>query len=160
MADKLATQRRPVSNLSSGNGLAGSVKNLTAYYTCTAALSANDTITLGRVPSNARILGSSTMYWDDLATSGSPTIDIGLFAVNGNITDDDDALTDGSSLASASTGTKVVKSIVNYGLPAWDFVNGQSTDPGGEFIVRATVKDAATTSTTGSLAFELYYTID
>lgn len=156
MAD--ATERRAIQGLAMGKGESGSVKALVSTVELAASASGT-TIDVGYIPSNARITGASTMYWDDLATSGSPTIDIGLIAVNSNITSDPGALNDGSALSSASTGTKVVKDAANYGLPAWDHVNGQTTDPGGVFLVQAVVKDAATT-TTGTVTFELYYTLD
>lgn len=159
MADNAATQRRSATNLVVGMGDAYSVKNLTATFTVTAALASGDTITFGRIPSNARILGASKIYASDLATSGSPTLDIGLIAVNGNITSDPDAINDGLAISSA-VDAAAIKTFANIGLPAWDFVNAQTSDPGGEFIVRGVVKDAATTATTGSVTLDLYYVVD
>lgn len=158
MADNLATQRRSANNLAAGNGISYSVKNLTATVELAASASGT-TVTFGRIPSNARILSVSKVYWDDLATSGSPTLDIGLINVDSNITDDPDALNDGLALSSASTGSAVVKDIANSGLPAWDHVNGQTSDPGGELIVRGVVKDAATNAT-GTITLDLLYVVD
>jgi hypothetical protein len=156
-----ATERRQTAGISAGKGDAYNVKNLTA--TIELAASASGTlINVGYIPTNARILGSSRLYWDDLATSGSPTLDLGLIAVNGNITSDDDCLNDGLALSAVSTanvGAQVVKDFANAGLPAWDFVNGQTSDPGGVFLVRAVVRDAATTAT-GTVTFDLNYTLD
>lgn len=157
MADSSATQRRTTSDIAVGQGLGYSVKSLTATYN-QAAASANDTITFGRIPTTARILGASEYANDDLASTGAPTLDIGLFAVDSNITDDDDALNDGIDLANAGSG-KVVKDHANYGKQAWELVNGQSTDPGGELIVRGTIKDAAT-NVTGDVTLEVLYVID
>lgn len=158
MADNTATQRRSASNLVVGVGESYTVKNLCATVELAASASAT-TVTFGRVPSNARILPLSRIYKDDLATSGSPTLDLGLFAVNSNITSDDDCINDGISLSATAAWADVVKDPANGGLPAWDFVNGQSTDPGGEFIVRGTVRDAATTAT-GTITLDLYYVLD
>lgn len=158
MADNAATQRRAADDLVVGSaGYAYSIKNLTATYN-QAAASANDTITFGRIPSNARILANSEYANDDLASAGAPTLDIGLFAVKNNITSDDDALNDGIDLANAGSG-KVVKDHANYGKRAWEFVNGQTSDPGGEFIVRGTIKDAAT-NVTGDVTLEINYVVD
>lgn len=156
-----ATVRRQATDAVPGNGLASTIKAHIATVEIAASSSAS-TIDFGNIPSNARIMGNSRIYWDDLATSGSPTLDIGLFAVNGNITDDDDALNDGlaiSSVSTASVGAQVVKDIANLGLPAWDYVNGQASDPGGLLKVKGTVKDAPT-HTTGTVTLELYYIID
>ena len=153
-----ATQRRATANLVVGNGFAYNVKNLAATVELAASASAT-VIDFGYIPSNARILGCSRVYKDDLATSGSPTLDIGLFDVNSNITDDDDAINDGISLSAAATDVALIKDPANVGLPAWDFVNGQTTDPGGSLLVRGTVRDAATTAT-GTVTLDLYYVVD
>lgn len=158
MADNLATQRRNADNLAAGNGLSYSTKNLCATVELAAAAS-GDTVTFGRIPANARILPSSRLYNDDLATSGSPTFDLGLIAVDSNITSDPDAIGNGFALDAAGSDVVTISDIANAGLPAWDFVNGQSSDPGGEFIVRGVVKDAATTAT-GTITLDLYYVVD
>lgn len=153
-----ATVRRSATDAVIGNGMAGSVKAHVATIELAASASAT-TINFGNIPADARILQSSRIYWDDLATSGSPTLDLGLVAVNGNITSDDDCLNDGLALSSASTGSFVIKDIANAGLPAWDHVNGQASDPGGVLRVQGVVRDAATTAT-GTITLELYYTVD
>lgn len=153
-----ATQRRVQANIVVGNGNTYTVKNLAATVELAASASAT-VIDFGYIPSNARILGCSRIYKDDLATSGSPTIDIGFVAVNSNITSDDDAVNDGISLSAAAADVALVKDPANIGLPAWDFVNGQTTDPGGSFLVRGTVRDAATTAT-GTVTLDLYYILD
>ncbi len=124
-----------------------------------AASDSSSTINFCRIPSNARITGLSRIYWDDLATSGSPTLDIGLYAVNANVTSDDDALNDGLALSAVSTagiGSPVIKDIANYGLPAWDHVANVTADPGGFLDVKGVIRDAATTAT-GTVTLELRY---
>lgn len=158
MADNAATQRRSADNLVVGVGESYSVKNLTATVELAASAS-GDTITFGRIPSNARILAASRLYNDDLATAGSPTLDLGFAAVDGNITSDPDALNNGVDLANAGSDLLAIADHANSGLPAWDFVNGQSSDPGGEFIVQGVVKDAATTQT-GTVTLDLFYVVD
>lgn len=144
-----------------GIGEAGNLKCKIATVEMTAAASDTSTYfgTKFRIPSNARIAGISKLHFDDLATTGSPTLDIGLFAVNGNITDDVDALNDGIDVATAAGSATVVKAIENYGKEAWEFVNGQTTDPKGELEVKVTLDDADCDSG-GSITLELYYTID
>lgn len=153
-----ATQRRADTNLAVGKGESGTVKNLTATVELAASASAT-TIAFGYIPSNARILSLSKLYWDDLATSGLPTLDVGLVAVNSNITSDDDCLNNGLALSSASTGSAVINDVANSGLPAWNHVNGQTSDPGGTFLVQGIVRDAATTAT-GTVTLDLVYVID
>lgn len=153
-----ATERRAKQGLVAGKGDAANVKVLLSTVELAGSASGT-TIDFGDIPADARIVGGlSKVYWDDLATSGSPTLDLGLAAVDGNITTDPDALNDGLDVSSASSGS-VVKDKVNYGLPAWDHVNGQSSDPGGALTVQGTVKDAPTNAA-GTVTLELLYYMD
>lgn len=156
MAD--ATERRASAGVVAGKGDAANVKVLLSTVEL-ASTTSGGTIDFGDIPADARIVGgASTVYWDDLATSGSPTLDLGLAAVDGNITSDPDALNDGLDVTSASSAS-VVKDKANYGLPAWDYVNGQSEDPGGALTVQGQVKDAPTNAT-GTVTLELLYYMD
>lgn len=154
-----ATQRRPQTGIIPGKGDAHSVKLLVTATIELAAASANDTISFGTIPSGARILGQGLIYNDDLATNGSPTLDIGLGSVNSNITNDPDAINTGIALSSSTTTTSVIADLANAGLPAWDLVNGQTSDPGGELEVYGTVIAASTTQT-GTITVELYGYLD
>lgn len=144
----------------SSNGLGGSVKVLVSTIELAASASGT-TVDLGKIPSNARILHRSRIYWDDLATSGTATIDLGLKSYrNNSVTADPDALSNGHDChggADATDGAILAAlNAATVGLPAWDLVNGVTADPGGELEVYATVKDAATTAT-GTVTVELYY---
>ncbi len=119
-----------------------------------AASTAGTRTLLGRFPSNARVALHSVIYWDDLASTGSPTLDIGVGSVNSNVTSDADALNDGLDLATAASSARVVKDIANVGKRLWEYVNGQTTDPGGELDIYISVLDAATTAT-GTISAEL-----
>tara|TARA_R100001591_G_scaffold114687_1_gene129299 strand:- start:16 stop:498 length:483 start_codon:yes stop_codon:yes gene_type:complete len=143
-----------------GVGEGGTLKSKTVTVEISAAASATSTYFQGklRIPSAARISGMSKINLDDLASSGSPTLDAGLFAVNSNITSDDDALNDGIDAASAGS-VSLIKDISNYGKKAYEFVSGQTSDPQGELDVVVTIKDAAT-NTGGTVTIELFYTID
>lgn len=161
MADNTATQRRLVSDIPVSHGGSGVVLCLPATVDLPASAS-GDTIDFGKIPANARILGMSRLYNDDLATSGSPTLDIGLKSYTGSgnsVTADPDAIGNGFALSSAGSDVVVISDVANVGLPAWDFVNGVSANPGGSLEVYGTVKDAATTAI-GTVSLELYYTVD
>ena len=150
-----ATERKAGDKLVPGKGDAQSVKALVCSTIELAASASGTTVFLGRVPSNARILPTGLIANDDLATSGTPTLDIGFGSVDSNITSDPDALNNGLALSSATNTTTVMADAANAGKRAWEFVNGQSTDPGGELDVYASVKDAATTAT-GTVTVEIY----
>lgn len=154
----VATPRKANSKGSTGIGGALTVIPLIATQEVAAAASAS-TVSFGKIPSNARILGASKVYTDDLATSGSPTLDLGLYAVNGNITSDDDCLNDGLNVSSAAASNNVIKDVANFGKQAWEFVNGQTVDPGGELEVKGVIRDAATNAT-GTVTMELLYAQD
>lgn len=124
-----------------------------------AAAAAGTEYVVCRIPSNARIHGLSEIAFDDLASTGAPTLDIGLKAVNGNVTTDDDGLNDGIDVATAAGTAKVVKDAANYGKEAWEFVSGETADPGGFLDVIITLKDAAA-NTGGTVTATLAYSID
>lgn len=155
MAD--ATERRAAAGVVAGKGDSFNVKALVSTIEL-ASTTSGGTIDFGDIPSNARIMMNSVVYWDDLATSGNPTLDLGLAAVDGNITSDPDALSNGHDVTSASNAA-VVGDAVNAGLPAWDFVNGQTSDPGGVLTVQGQIKDAPTNAT-GTVSLELLYYLD
>ena len=122
--------------------------------------SATSTFALARIPSHCIILPSSTLYWDDLATSGSPTLDIGLFATNTSnqtFTNDVDALNDGLDCTSAGNSS-VIKDMASSGLPAWDFINGVTADPGGLLDVKVSILDAAI-NISASITLEMHYAV-
>jgi len=154
-----ATERRLSPGIVPGKGNANAVQRLISATIELAASASGVTVLLGRIPSNARILASSRVYNDDLATSGSPTLDIGLGSVDSNITSDPDALTNGIALSAAGSDTLGLADAANAGKRAWEFVSGQTTDPGGSLDVFATVKDAATNAA-GSLTVEYYGVFD
>ena len=158
--DNVATERRPQAGTVAGKGDAHNVKTLITATIELATTASGQTIKFGRIPSNARLSGRGRVYWDDLATSGSPTLDMGLGSVGSNITSDPDALSNGHALSTADAeGVPIVGDIANIGLPAWDFVNGQASDPKGELEVYGTIKDA-TTNATGTVTVELYGYLD
>jgi hypothetical protein len=121
--------------------------------------SATSVYTMARIPSNARIHGASRLALDDLASAGAPTLDIGLKAVNSNITTDADALTDGIDAATASAGALVVKDHANNGKMAWEYVSGQATDPGGFLDVIVSLLDADV-NVGGDVSLLLFYSVD
>jgi hypothetical protein len=130
-----------------------------ATVEATAAASAASIYTMFRIPATARIMGASLVSFDDLASTGSPTLDFGLKAVDGNITTDDDALNDGVDCATAAGTAKLIKDHANYGKMAWEYVNGQTTNPGGFLDVIITIKDADV-NTGGTITAELYISTD
>ncbi len=125
-----------------------------------AAASPGSTYRLARLPSAARITGLSRVHHDDLATVGTPTIDIGVFNPAGltGVTDDDDALSADIAVATAGS-TLLVADITKLGQPLWSFAAGQTADPRQELEIRATLKDDPG-NTGGTLTLELFYTID
>jgi len=155
-----ATVRRAETSVSSGNGIAYKVTALDSTIELAASASGT-TVKFGRIPSNARILVDSRIYNDDLATSGSPTLSLGLGSVNSNLTSLATALTSGVALSTASTanvGTMALADFASAGKQAWDLA-GASSDPGGDLDVYATVKAAATTAT-GTITLALRYVVD
>jgi hypothetical protein len=132
------------------------------YWCDTVELAASDatsTIHLARIPSNARIAGISKLYFDDLASSGSPTLDIGVYPIrSADFTADPDALNDGIDVATAAGSAAVVKDIANYGKRLWE-IAGLTADPKCDMDIKVAVLDAATNAT-GTVTLELFYAYD
>lgn len=138
----------------------GAVRSWVETVEVGAADSATSTYLMARLPSNARILGSSKFYSDDLASAGAPTIDVGVFNRTGktDITDDDDALNNGIDVATV-TDTPLVLGVENYGKRLWEFVASQTVDPAVDLDVTLTLKDADV-NVGGTMTVEIYYTLD
>lgn len=112
---------------------------------------AGSTYHLARIPSNAIILPTSTLYWDDLASTGSPTLDVGLWATKENwntVTAElsagyvVDVLSNGHDCTSAGSGS-ILSDHTNGILPAWDHMTSVTKDPGGMLDIKVSILDAA-----------------
>lgn len=155
-----ATLRRN-SEVVIAQGEAGNLKVIGATRSVTARTNGN-TMRMVRLPSNARIAGMSRVYWDDLASTGSPTLDIGVAPVNDSanlITADPDALNDGLDLFTAAGSAALIKDHANYGKQLWEHVAGLTADPGGMLDIYVSFVDA-NTNTTGDVSVEVAYTLD
>lgn len=139
-----------------GVGEAGNVKKVATSKSVTAR-SDGDTMKLLTLPSTARIHGDSLVSWDDLASSGAPTMDVGVGSVDSNITSDPDALLAGLDVTSAGTNA-LVSDHADYGKMLWELA-GLSEDPSGELDIYVSFVDAAT-NVTGDVTLEVEYTLD
>jgi hypothetical protein len=119
----------------------------------------SSTYHLARLPSNAVILPSSTIYFDNVGASGA-TADIGVYAVDGNLAnaDDVDAINDGIAIATAGSAS-VIKDFATSATALWDYVASEESDPGGLLDIKVALLDAVTDAA-GSIALELYYVVD
>lgn len=110
-----------------------------------AAAAINDTIWLGKFPSNTVLDPAGCTGWfDDLGTS--VTLDVGG-------ANDPDGLTAAQDVATAAGSFNLLKSvdIANYFKPIWAQL-GYAADPGGVLDLYATVKGGAAT---GTFAFQI-----
>jgi len=139
-----------------GHGIGGDVKGFSRTIEIEEAANQNSTYVIGYVPASARIFGISRVSWDDLASTGSPTIRVGLFGEGGNVADDDDALTDSLDVATAAGSAGLIKDIANYGKKAWQLVSGQTAEPKRWLKIVATV-NAAAVNTGGTLTVEVFF---
>ena len=154
-----ATVRKDAAGTVASVGMAGSAKTLESTVSVTAAAAIADTIKFGTIPSNARLSGLSEIHYDDLNTSTSALLDIGLASVDSNVTSDPDALNDGLTLTTAATGVKLIKDHANFGKQAWEFVTGLTEDPKGLLDVYGSITDDVTDAT-GDVTISLVYTVD
>lgn len=152
-------------NVPSTNGLTDTPKDHIATIEVPASASGT-TIDLGRIPSNARVMSSSRLFWDDMATSGSPTLSVGLRPVNNNsATTLETAFNSALALSAVSTvnvGSLLIGDPSKIGQRAWEIL-GLASDPGGLLNVYATIKGAPTVGVSlmpATLTLDLQYKID
>jgi len=122
--------------------------------------STSSTYLVARLPSNARILGSSRISHDALGTT-TATFNIGVYNVPGksHITDDDDAINDG--IVCSTSGTKeFIKDRADWGKCLWQFVSGATKDPQGMLDIKLKLTTAHLSSGAGTVTVEIDYTID
>lgn len=134
----------------------GRVRTLQDKVEVTAAASATSTYSFGYLPTNAVIGYDSKLYWDDLGTTAG-TGDLGLFAVDGNVTSDDDALIAAFNFATGAGNSGCVSDISKIGQYVWEYA-GATSDPGGVVEVKVTLDAAAQGG--GTIALDMKYTID
>lgn len=113
-----------------GVGAYGNIKSKATFVYLGAAAEVGSTYNCFRVPSNALILSSlSRLRSLSNESSGSDIISIGLFGVNGNIIDDDTALS--NSLVMPGWVDVLMLDDPYSVKTLWKFVSGQTKDPGG-----------------------------
>lgn len=155
-----STVRRNADDAIPGTGEGTNLKYICTTKSVTAR-TANDTLKVITLPSSARIAGGSLVSFDDLASSGSPTLDIGIAPhedVNNDYTADPDALNDGIDVATAAGTAKLIKDHANYGKALWELF-GLSEDPGIPLDIYLSFVDA-NTNATGDVTTEVYYYLD
>lgn len=154
-----ATSRRNAYDAVPGPGEGTNLKYLCATKSVTARTAGN-TMKIATLPSSARLAGPSKLSWDDLATTGAPTLDAGIAANNdphNDYTADPDALTNGLALATAGTSL-MIGDHAKYGKTLWELF-GLTEDPGILLDIYVSFLDAAT-NTTGDVTAEIYYYFD
>lgn len=125
-----------------------------------AADSTTSTYLMARLPSNARIFGSSIISHDALG-SETATLAIGVYNPPGKngITDDDDCLNTG--IVASTAGTKeFLAERANWGKRLWEFVSGQTTDPKHDLDVKLVLETANLSSGAGTITVEIDYAYD
>ncbi len=137
----------------------GRVRAVVETVEVSAAASATSDYLMARLPASVVLLPQSKLYIDDLASAGSPTLDIGIFnrPNRSDITDNDDALNDGIDAANAGSHD-VIKVISDVGKKLWEHA-GESSDPKAQVDIKITLKDAAANDG-GTMTLVLFYIED
>jgi hypothetical protein len=145
---------RSTGRLADRSATGAPVRSRRATVEVTAAASATSTYDFFVLPSDA-IIRSIKIETNDLASTGSPTVDVGLFHADLANGGDDNALLDGVDVTSA-VNSVTGPPIAAPEQRAWDYVASQTTDPNRDLTVRATIKDADT-NTGGTMTLEIQY---
>jgi len=152
-----------------GKGAGSNVKSLIVHRPVTAGASTGSTYTLGRFPSNARILSTISIFFTSGITStSSSNIELGTFGdINGqNLSDDSNSLgtyNGNDTINSTSAISSIIPELskaINGGKMLWELHNpGTLTkDPIGFFDVKATF--LINMDTGGELGCEIFYLLN
>lgn len=137
-----ATIRRAAADTIIGKGDGPNLKIVSATKSL-ASPAQNSTHRFQRLPSNARLHSLSRIYWGDLASSGSPTLSVGLASVNNNFgAAQATALTSSLDAATATPTGAMLTAHTNSGKTLWELA-GLSEDPGGLIDIYVTIAAAA-----------------
>ena len=131
-----------------------------------AAATVASTYDFGLIPPDAIICYFASGFSnDDLATTGSPTMSLGLFGENGSLSDlgysdDVTAIRSGIALSSAGASTRLISDIANVNKPVWQLISGVSLSKPvrGALRVKGTLA-AADCDTGGTILLELAYMV-
>ena len=125
-------------------------------------ISAGDTIMLAPLPTNAAVV-SIKIFNDDLDSGSAVTMHVGLYTADGNVTAKDvDAYASATTdlRAAVIVGTEVAfeaRNINLMGQRVWEDA-GDSTDPGGHYLVG--LETDAAGDTAGDVSFLITYVCD
>lgn len=124
-----------------------------------AADSTSSTYSMARLPSAARIFGSSRISHDALGAT-TTTIDIGVYNTGGrtDITDDDDCINSGIVASTAGAKDFLTDRSV-WGKRLWE-IAGLSADPKCMLDVKLVLRDAHLSSGAGTITVEIVYAND
>ena len=128
-----------------------------------AADSMTSTYLLARLPSNARLFGTGSKLAHDALGATTATLGIGIYKTktDQSMTDDPDALNTG--IVASTAGTKeLIADKANWGKRLWEYVNGQTVDPGGLLDVKVVIESATAhlSSGGGTITAEIEYALD
>lgn len=122
--------------------------------------STSSTYFMARLPSNARIFGSSKISHDALGAT-TATLDIGVYNTSSrsDFTDDDDAINDG--IVASTAGTKdFIKDRSNWGKRLWELAPNITADPKCEMDIKLVLRDAHLSAGAGTITVEIDYAVD
>lgn len=131
---------------------------LDATYSVPASTTVGHEIVFARVPTNARIHGTSRVYND--ALGASVTLSMGFKAVSGNFNSSTTALSTAFAVATANVvGVLPFTDHTSAGRMVWEIL-GLSADPGGFADVCGYTAGATTTASAQDVTLSLVYSVD
>jgi hypothetical protein len=126
-----------------------------------AADSATSVYVMARLPSNARLFGSSKISHDALGAT-TAALGVGIYNTSSRVdfTDDPDAIN--TAIVASTAGTKeLIADRANWGKRIWEFINGQTVDPKCDVLVKIAIEGAVHLSSgAGTITVEIDYATD
>ena len=136
----------------------GRVKAWTETVEFSSTDSASSTAMMARLPSNARILDSAKVYWDQLSSAAATAV-VGIYNIGSTslITDLPSAFTTTALATSVAGSGALVTDIANYGKRLWEYT-ASTTDPKCDLDVK--FKLLSDNTVAGTVTVAVYYTVD
>jgi hypothetical protein len=139
----------------------GRMKKWVETVETSAADSGTSTYLMARLPSNARIFGSSQIAHDALGAT-TTAVYVGVFNTSSSVSQiSNSASTLHNAIVASTAGTKnLILDPANFGKRLWEFSTGLTADPKCDIDIKLTLDAVHLSSGAGTVTVEIDYACD
>lgn len=139
----------------------GMVRKWVETLETSAADSGTSTYLVARLPSNARIFGSSKIAHDALGST-TTAMYVGVYNTSSAVSHiSDSASTIHNAIVTSTAGTKnLILDPANFGKQLWQFATGSTSDPKCQLDIKLALDAVHLSSGAGTVTVEIDYAVD